>query len=85
MSISVCQSPDHLDATNGNLTSLKMNSNEIKTNFVHCRSTDAEDVVALEPVVTDFDNMCGSRLEFKVRTNKLIKLVWLWIQYFCLE
>ena len=64
-----------MDATNGNLTNLKMNSNEIKTNFVHCRSTDAEDVVALEPVVTDFDNMCGSRLEFKVHTNK-VKLDW---------
>ena len=36
--------------------------------FPNFRSTDEEEVVALQPILTDYDNMCGSRLEFKVST-----------------
>jgi len=32
-------------------------------------STDEEEVVALQPILTDYDNMCGSRLEFKIIKN----------------
>jgi len=32
-------------------------------------STDEEDVVALAPIFTDYDNMCGSRLEFRIIKN----------------
>ena len=36
--------------------------------FPNFRSTDEEEVVALQPILIDYDNMCGSRLEFKVST-----------------
>jgi len=32
-------------------------------------STDEEEVVALQPILIDYDNMCGSRLEFKIIKN----------------
>ena len=44
---------------------------QINLNFINFRSTTVENVVALEPFLTDFGNMCGTRLEFRVSLDVL--------------
>ena len=34
--------------------------------MVHCRSTDAEDIVRLQPSHADYIAMCGNKLEFQI-------------------
>ena len=56
-----------LVATNGKCRFFFLNLNLLTEN--HFRSTDVEGVVALEPIFTDYDNLCGNRLEFRILKN----------------
>ena len=44
--------------------------------LVHCRSTDAEDIVRLQPSHADYIAMCGNKLEFQILPGSEQQVPW---------
>ena len=53
--------------------SLELDKTKIQPFYLNFRSSTNEDVVALDPVHSDYENLCGTRLEFRVRILKKYK------------